>query len=142
MKDRGIFERRLKRAIKELNLNQGQVCGLTGKSKGSVSQYLSGKQVPPEEVQRGIAVSLGLEADYFTKEEEHSAAVPTAKRRGGIRRLAVHEAAALLGADRMTVSKGLQQGVFPWGYGIKTTERSWTYIINADRFSEIEGVDL
>ena len=55
------FSEKLKTAMQELHLNQRQVCGMTGKSKGSVSQYLSGKQIPSEDVQRDIAVSLGLD---------------------------------------------------------------------------------
>ena len=45
------FSEKLKQAMQELHLNQRQVCGMTGKSKGSVSQYLSGKQIPSEDVQ-------------------------------------------------------------------------------------------
>ena len=55
------FSEKLKQAMQELHLNQRQVCGMTGKSKGSVSQYLSGKQVPNVEVQSSIATALGLE---------------------------------------------------------------------------------
>lgn len=137
-----MFEKKLKKAMQDLNLKQSQVAGMTGKSKGSISQYLSGKQVPSEDVQRDIAVSLGLDADYFTKPDDDLPAVvePAARKSGVIKRLTVKEAATLLGVDKMTVSKGLQQGVFLWGYGIKTTEKSWTYIINADSFSRIEGV--
>lgn len=137
-----MFEQKLKKAMQDLNLKQSQVAGLTGKSKGSVSQYLSGRQVPPEGVQREIAAALGLDPDYFTRPDSDppAAVEPAARRRGAVRRLTVKEAAELLGVDRMTVSKGLQQGVFPWGYGIKTTEKSWTYIINADSFSRIEGI--
>ena len=47
----------------------------------------------------------------------------------------------MLGVGEMTVSKGLRQGVFPWGYGIHTTENGWVYIINADAFERIEGVE-
>ena len=64
------FSEKLKQAMQELHLNQRQICGLTGKSKGSVSQYLSGKQVPSVEVQSSIATALGLEADYFEKLEK------------------------------------------------------------------------
>ena len=138
-----MFEKRLKKAMQDLNLKQSQVAGMTGKSKGSISQYLSGKQVPSEDVQRDIAVSLGLDADYFIKpgDDDLPAVVePAARKSGAIKRLTVKEAATLLGVDKMTVSKGLQQSVFPWGYGIKTTDKSWTYIINADSFSRIEGV--
>lgn len=137
-----MFENKLKQAMQDLNLKQSQVAGMTGKSKGSISQYLSGKQVPSDDVQRDIAVSLGLDPDYFSKSEDDLPLVtyPEPKRSGAIRRLTVKEAATLLGVDKMTVSKGLQQGVFPWGYGVKTTEKSWTYIINADSFARIEGV--
>ena len=138
-----MFSKKLEKAIHDLGLKQAQVVGLTGKSKASISQYLSGRQVPPAEVQREIAVALGLAPDYFSKPVElpGTGVEPvTTRRAGAIRRLSVKEAATLLGVDKMTVSKGLQQGVFPWGYGIKTTERSWAYIINADSFSRIEGV--
>lgn len=140
-----MFGERLKQAMQDLNLKQSQVAGMTGKSKGSISQYLSGKQVPSEEVQRDIAAALGLADDYFSRLDEKLPAFgvePVARKSGSIRRLTVKEAAALLGVDKMTVSKGLQQGVFPWGYGVKTTDKSWTYIINADSFSRIEGVTV
>lgn len=71
------FSEKLKQAMQELHLNQRQVCGMTGKSKGSVSQYLSGKQIPSEDVQAAIAVALGLEENYFSKEEEAVVVLPT-----------------------------------------------------------------
>lgn len=61
------FSEKLKQAMQELHLNQRQVCGMTGKSKGSVSQYISGKQIPSDDVQSAIAAALGLESDYFSK---------------------------------------------------------------------------
>ena len=135
------FSEKLKTAMQELHLNQRQVCGMTGKSKGSVSQYLSGKQIPSEDVQRDIAVSLGLVPDYFTKDDSQTVALPTKEVRSGvIPRLDVEKAAKLLQMNHNTVRKGLQQGVFPWGYAIKTSENRWCYFINAKRFAEIEGV--
>lgn len=111
------FSEKLKQAMQELHLNQRQVCGMTGKSKGSVSQYLSGKQIPSEDVQSAIAVALGLESDYFSKSDEQVAVLPTAELRNGvIPRLDVEKAAKLLQMNHNTVRKGLQQGVFPWGY--------------------------
>ena len=136
-----MFSEKLKKAMQELHLNQRQVCGLTGKSKGSVSQYLSGKQVPSEDVQTAIAVALGLDQDYFTKDNSQTVVLPTKEVRNGvIPRLDVEKAAKLLQMNHNTVRKGLQQGVFPWGYAIKTSENRWCYFINAKRFAEIEGV--
>ncbi len=135
------FNEKLKEAMRELNLNQRQVCGLTGCCKSSISQYLSGKNIPTEEKQSVIAVALGLSPDYFAKENEAVIVMPKESlAEGKIRRLLPEDAAVLLGMDKGTVRKGLQQGVFPWGYGIKTSENRWAYFINAKRFAEIEGV--
>lgn len=136
------FSEKLKKAVKELNLTQTQIAGMTGKSKASISQYISGKQIPSEAQQRDIAVSLGLEEDYFSQSGDRTAASPTQKATGCIiPRLSVMDAARMMGINHQTVRKGLQQGVFPWGYGIKTSEH-WVYFINAKRFSEIEGVSV
>lgn len=78
------FSEKLKQAMQELHLNQRQICGLTGKSKGSVSQYLSGKQVPSVEVQSSIATALGLEADYFEKLDDQITILPSSEVRNGI----------------------------------------------------------
>lgn len=138
-----MFSEKLKKAMQELHLNQRQVCGMTGKSKGSVSQYLSGKQIPSEDVQRDIAVSLGLDQDYFKKDDSQTVVLPTKEVRNGvIPKLDVEKAAKLLRMNHNTVRKGLQQGVFPWGYAIKTSENRWCYFINARRFAEIEGIAI
>lgn len=138
-----MFSEKLKKAMQELHLNQRQVCGMTGKSKGSVSQYLSGKQIPSEDVQRDIAVSLGLDQDYFTKDNSQTVVLPTKEVRNSvIPRLDVEKAAKLLQMNHNTIRKGLQQGVFPWGYAIKTSENRWCYFINAKRFAEIEGIAI
>lgn len=108
------FSEKLKETMQDLDLNQKQVVGMTGKSKGSISQYLSGKQIPSEKVQSDIAISLGLNPDYFKNEENP---VPfRIPRKGTIPRLDVVKAAQLLGMNHDTVRKGLQQGAFPWGY--------------------------
>lgn len=137
------FAEKLKKAMQELGLNQRQVVTLTGKSKGSVSQYLSGKQIPSPDAQSAMAVSLGLDADYFTKDDERLVILPASEVRDGkIPRLLPEVAATYLGMDKATVRKGLQRGVFPWGYAVQTSEHRWAYFINARRFAEVEGITL
>lgn len=126
----------------DLGINQKQLVGLTGIGKSSISQYLSGKNVPTEERQRNIAVSLGLDSDYFSQEEVKTIVKPKVTGGEAIKKLDVDEAAKLLGMNHNTVRKGLQQGVFPWGYAIHTSENRWVYFINAKRFAEIEGIAL
>lgn len=135
------FSEKLKKAMQQLGLNQAQVVGLTGKSKGSISMYLNDKTVPSEKVQSDIAVSLGLAPDYFEQEEAAVVVMPKGAE-GKIKKMLPEEAAVFLGMDKGTVRKGLQQGVFPWGYAIKTSENRWAYFINARRFAEIEGVTV
>lgn len=134
------FSEKLRKAMQELGLNQAQVVGLTGKSKGSVSMYLNDKTVPPERVQSDIAVSLGLAADYFEQKDMPAVIVPKSK--GGIEELRIADVAQVMHKHKNTVAKGLQQGVFPWGYAIRTSEHRWTYFINKKRFEEIEGVSV
>lgn len=138
------FAEKLKKAMQELNLNQRQVVTMTGKSKGSVSQYLSGKQIPSEDVQSAIASSLGLASDYFTgmDKEELPVMPPIEVKAGTIPKLDVTKAAKMMGMNHNTVRKGLQQGVFPWGYAVHTSDNRWSYFINAKRFAEVEGITL
>ena len=131
-----MFSEKLRKAMSDLGINQVQLVGLTGKSKGSISQYLSGKQVPSAKGQADIATALGLAPDYFEQEDKVTAIL---KKSDTISRIKTADAAKLLGIDKKTLRLGLQQGVFPWGYGIHTSENQWTYFINANRFAEIEG---
>lgn len=135
------FSEKLKKAMQELGINQAQVVGMTGKSKGSISMYLNNKTIPPEKVQSDIAVSLGLAPDYFRHEEAQTVA-KASRCTNGIETLTIHEAAKMMHKHTNTIALGLQQGVFPWGYAIHTSENRWSYFINKKRFEEIEGVTV
>ena len=43
------FSEKLKKAMQDLNISQKQLVGITGIGKSSISQYLSGKNIPSEE---------------------------------------------------------------------------------------------
>lgn len=133
-----MFKNKLKEAMDELNLKQSQVVGLTGCSKAAVSQYLSGKNEPSQQKKRVIAEALGLDPDYF----EQDAPAPVIVKGDEIRQLSVKDVAVLMHKHVNTIRAGLQQGVFPWGYAVHTSEHRWSYFINAERFAEIEGVKL
>lgn len=47
-------------------------------------------------------------------------------------RIKVSEAAELLGCSQETVRLGLIQGVFPWGYAVKTSAK-YTFVIIRDK---------
>lgn len=92
------FSEKLKQAMQQLGINQAQVVGLTGKSKGSISMYLNDKTTPSEQVQSDIAVSLGLNPDYFEQEETTVTFKPS-KCEDGIPTLTVHEVAKLIASQ-------------------------------------------
>lgn len=64
-----MFSEKLKKAMEDLNITQKQLVGMTGINKSSISQYLSGKNVPAIERQKTIATALGLPTDYFLEED-------------------------------------------------------------------------
>lgn len=129
--------------MQDLNITQKQLVEMTGINKSSISQYLSGKNIPATERQKSIAVALGFPCDYFNENDiQTTQTVKIIDQETCIQRMLVEDAARLLSMNQNTVRKGLQQGVFPWGYAIKTSENRWTYFINARRFSEIEKISL
>lgn len=134
------FNEKLKQAMQQLGISQAQVVGMTGIGKSSISQYLSGKNVPTAERQKNIAVSLGLEADYFEKDDF---TVKLLKRNSSvISKIRTKDVGSLMRMNHKTVEEGLKQGVFPWGYAIKTSNNHHRYFVNAQRFAEIEGVEI
>lgn len=56
-------------------------------------------------------------------------------------RLSVEEAARLINANPQFIRTGLQQGVFPWGYAVKTSSQ-YTYFILPKKFEEFTGIKL
>lgn len=56
-------------------------------------------------------------------------------------RLSVKKVAELMGASEQFVRRGLQQGLFPWGYAVKTSSK-WTYWISSIKFAEYTGIKV
>lgn len=128
-----MFADNLKKLMVEHGVTQAELAKKTGIGRSSISQYLSGKNEPTDERKALIADAVGcsvteLERGYINGET------------GKMQRLSVDQAAKMLGMNHNTVRKGLQQGVFPWGYAVHTSEGRWAYFINAKKFAEVEGV--
>ena len=85
-------------------------------------------------------MSLGLEADYFEKDDFTVRLLK--KNSGGIAQIRTKDVGTLMRMNHKTVEEGLKQGVFPWGYAIKTSDNHHRYFVNAQKFAEIEGVQV
>ncbi len=127
-----MFGKALKAVMEDRGLSRKQIAQVIGASQASISQWITGKAVPRPERQRFIAQRLGLPEDYFEETSEDP----------GIRDVSVEVVARLMHVNPVTIRKGLQQRVFPWGYAVKTSDNRWCYIINAARFEQIEGVGI
>lgn len=133
-----MFSEKLKQIMEERNINLTTLSKISGIGKSSISQYLSGKNEPTEERRSEIAEIFGLPTDYFIEKATEDTVCEIEK----IPNLDVRVAAKMLGMNHETVRKGLIQGVFPWGYAIKTSENQHRFFINAKRFAEIEKVKI
>ncbi len=56
-------------------------------------------------------------------------------------RLSVSKAAALLNVSEQFIRVGLQQGIFPFGFAVKTSTK-WTYMISIPKFEETTGIKV
>ena len=53
----------------------------------------------------------------------------------------VKTVAKLLHKKKDFIYKGLQRGIFPWGYAVKTSS-VWSYYINSKKFTEYTGIEV
>lgn len=84
-------------------------------------------------------LELDLPEDYF-KGRAPRTRKPYGK--GNIRRLSLNETAHLMGISNVVLANGIKAGTFPWAYAIQGRGTRYVYFINAEKFSEIEGIPL
>ena len=129
------FANKLKGLMEELDLTQAKVSDLTGIGRSSISQYVSGKNAPSKERRKEIARSLGVQDNYF---EEYDP-VATVQYNSTVN-LPVELVAKLMKKSPRFVRRGLQDGVFPWGYAVKLEH--WSYFISSVKFTECTGIQI
>ena len=122
------FASRLKEVMNEKQVTQAQLATLIGKGKSSVSQYLSGKNIPKEDVQMQIAEVLGCTVDFLNSE------VP-ANDHSEEKNISVAEAAKRLGKSEQFVRVALQKGIAPFGFAVKT-KTMYSYHISPKKLDE------
>lgn len=127
------FATRLKQAMDERQMSQAELASAIGKGKSSVSQYLSGKNIPKLDVQEKIAEVLDCSLDYLISE------VPSTKpSTDGLKNVPVAEAAKLLGKSEQFVRVALQAGTAPFGFAVKR-KTCFSYHISPKKLAEYVG---
>ena len=107
------------------NINQVELSRICGVSRSTVSKWMSGDSEPAE--------AFDLPENYFEE-----IVIPKKK----IETLTPKEVAYLMGMGVPTIEKGLIQGIFPWGYAIRTSENKHRYFINAKKFFATEMISV
>lgn len=125
------FAKRMKQAMKERSLTQIELSKISGIAKSSISQYLSGINIPKTEAQIKIADALGCSVDWLNSDEEE---IQITKGSG----ITVAEAAKRLGKSTQFVRIALQKGVVSFGFAVKNKSK-WSYYISERKLNEFIG---
>lgn len=127
------FASRLNQALAERQTSQTELAAAIGKGKSSVSQYISGKNVPKLEVQKQIADFLDCTVEWLNSDvpvNDHT--------EKGLKNVSVEQAAKMLGKSEQFVRVALQMGTAPFGFAAKN-KTVWSYHISPKKLTEYIG---
>ena len=131
------FAKNLKAIMGEQNLNQTDLSNLTGIGKSSLSQYLSGQNVPHRRRVAVIAAALGVSPGRLNqalqKESCDDPEIITDQK------VSVAVAARRLGKSQQFVRIALQNGAAPFGFATKGAGSTYDYHISPKLLDEYIG---
>lgn len=132
------FSDNLKAVMKERNMSQGQLAGLTGLAASSISQYLSGKTaVPKEQTLQKLADALETSVAYLIGEVTVQDVTPDGQ---PMKKITVELAAKMLGKSEQFIRVSLQRATAPFGFATLMPSGKWSYHISPKKFYEYAGV--
>ncbi|MCE5342640.1 MAG: helix-turn-helix domain-containing protein [Eubacteriales bacterium] len=129
------FAANLKNAMDERRMSQTELSALAGIGKSSISQYLSGKNVPKGTVLEKLAEALETSVGFLLEEAD----VTDSVRGTPMKNVPISLAAAMLGKGEQFVRVSLQRGTAPFGFAVKVTGTRYSYHISAKKLNEYLG---
>lgn len=127
------FARNLKQAMRERQMSQAELAMQIGKGKSSVSQYISGKNIPKTDVQERIAEVLECTVESLNSEEEFADHIDD-----GMKNISITQCAKMLGKSEQFVRIALQNGTAPFGFAVKN-KTVYSYHISPKKLAEYIG---
>lgn len=127
------FAKNLNKAMDERNMSQAELAKQIDKGKSSISQYLSGKNIPKDNVKQKIAEVLDCTIEYLDSGD------PGKDIGSGIHNISVAEAARRLGKSQQYIRVGLQNQRLPFGTAVLV--KRWSYHISPKLLDEYIGKD-
>jgi len=114
--------------MQEQNLSQSDLSNLTGIGKSSLSQYLSGQNIPYKKRVAEIANALGVPHIRLTisHQKTEQELIPIISHQ----KISVAEAARRLGKSQQFIRVALQNGVAPFGFATKVSGSAYDYHIS------------
>lgn len=134
-----LFKDQLKKVMNEKGYNITTLSNVSGIGKSSLSQYLSGKNIPSEERIEVLAKILECSLEELSKDEDK--VVDILVQENEVWNVPVDLAAKLMHKKNEFLYQGLQEKVFPFGFAVKTSSK-WTYYISSKKFTEYTGIEL
>ena len=128
------FSSQLKKAMYERDITQSELAAQTGMAKSSISQYLSGKNQPKNDMKQKLADALEVLPTFFDGTTDDPETITD------IRKMSVKQAADALGKSQQFVRIALQRGIAPFGFAVKMSDNRWTYHISLKKFREYTEV--
>lgn len=130
------FAEHLRRAMNQAGVNQVTLSERTGASKASISQYLSGKNIPSYNRIKILADAVGVPVEYLTGQMV-DLEIPSHR----MIKITIRGAARCLGKSEQFVRIGLQRGILPFGVAVPGNGGKWNYDIRPDKFRDYVGND-
>ena len=124
------FAIRLKQVMDDRQMTQSELAAKINKGKSSVSQYLSGKNIPKESVQKQIAEVLGCTVEDLNSGNQTDY--------DETKNVSVAECARRLGKSEQFVRVALQNGAVPFGFAVKS-RTMYSYHISPKKLQEYIG---
>ena len=131
------FANNLKSIMNEQNLNQTDLSNLTGIGKPSLSQYLSGRNIPYKSRVVEIANALGVTPERLTA--KRAIAECEAPPIISYQKISIDEAARRLGKSKQFIRIALQSGAAPFGFATKGSGNAYDYHISPKLLDEYIG---
>lgn len=118
----------------EKEMSQGELATLIGMGKSSVSQYISGKNIPKHDVQVKMAEVLDCTVEFLNSKV-------TGEECNSVSRLTPEQASKRLGVSAQGIRVALQQGTAPYGYAWKVKTK-WSHHISPKLLDEYIGKEI
>ena len=120
----------LRRTLKSHGITQKKASEMSGVPQTTLSGWCNSQHVDDDKADM-LLRAVGIKTDKVIERPVATEMIET---------LTPEQVASIWGVSPSTIRSGIQQGVFPWAYAIRTSDTRWTYLINAEKFREIEMV--